>query len=535
MYEEFLGRIKDPMIILSQSKLLFHNEAARNMLGITDTNFMAKMSEVLNDKGESLEKYLEKLVVDQSVEPTKVLQERYNYHNLNKTDSIHRTQILMATLIPSLNLSGERLVALALHDATEEILQEEKRVEGKYKNMMLFSLSHELRTPLNIFQGFINISKEYMKSELAKEIRRNAKGAWCYLKNKINDILDYAQIMSNEFGLHYTRFSLARFFAYMRKMTTCLLEEKQKSIRLLFEVNDNVTDEFIGDRERLEQILFNLLSNAVKYTSAGMISMKVKHPNNDKRLLEFCVADTGCGMSSAKVNELFQLRSDTYINAAKSSQLSGLGLTASRMICNMMGTDIKVDSELGKGTTFFFTIFSDVHAMSGPLLDSATCDSPVIPSEGTIENFTRSLCNIHHSQMNMKSLDAVKNLILIVDDNGLNRYVVKSMIQKFNIKTEEAENGLIAFEMTEKITKNRDLKNLIILMDVSMPVMDGIEATIEIKAKIRSHCPINIVALTAFSSELERIKCFESGMDYFLSKPITKDKLKMLLEKYNFL
>ena len=365
-----------------------------------------------------------------------------------------------------------------------------------------------------------------MKTPSAIEMRKNAKGAWCYLRYKINDILDYAQIMSNEFCLHLSTFSLSKLVEYMRKITLHLLASKRDQVGVNFGIRGDVQDNFRGDRERLEQVLFNFISNSVQYTNSGIISLSISHPNGNQRLLEFSVSDTGCGMSSECLAGLFQLKDNPHRHIhknVKSASLSGLGLTTSRMICNRMDSDIKASSSLGKGTIFSFCIEYE---------DKETDKSGEIPAEFSPRSGEDKIqsCRLIPLSSLGKVTSRPTGVVLIVDDNTLNRLVVKSMIQKMGYRTEEAENGEIAVSKAESLYANSENKWILIFMDLNMPVMDGIEATIEIRKRIANRDKIFITALTAFSAELERTKCTEVGMDHFLGKPVTKQKLVDLFE-----
>ena len=527
MYKEFLEKCQDPMIIATASKVIYFNEAARDKLKINETNFFSKSSFIMSQHGGTLSEKVQEAFNKPCKElVSKVTQEQYLYHD-EESDLVASQRTLLVTIIPSLYYTQEPTIALDFHDGTEALLQEEKRVEEKYKNMLLLSLSHELLTPLNIFQGFLHTCKEFMQSDSAKEMRRNAKGAWCYLRNKIGDILDYAQIMSGEFSFHSIRFSLSRLVRYMRKITYNMLETKRLSVALDFHIHENVHDEFLGDKERLEQILFNFLSNSAKNTDSGKISLLIAHPPNDASTLEFSVIDTGCGMSPERVANLFVLKNDAQV-AAKSAGLSGLGLTTSRLICGRMGTSIKVESEVGKGSKFYFRIPYHKHRVS--MHNSSS--SLAFPEEEPRANF----CTFRGISARGPSTPAVPSgIVLIVDDNALNRLVVKKMVQKMGFTTEEADNGAIAVSKAEKIRMCPGIKWLLIFMDINMPVMDGIEATAEIRKKCSSviAAKVFIVALSAFSAETERTKSMQVGMDSFIGKPLTKEKLICLFGALN--
>ncbi len=555
MYEKFLEKIQDSLIILTDTNVEFANEAAKARLGLTRESFQERASLMVTGNGIALSEYIDKRFDHQDSLSSDIVQERYYVQNEN-SELIGATNMVMVTFIESNGFYDGKTISIAMHDVTDELIQGEKRVEAKYKNMLLFSLSHELRTPLNIFQALLNVSKEYLCNGEAKEIRNDAKGAWRYLRNKISDILDYAQILNDSFKQHKSVFSLAQFVEQLRKITRRLLGKKRDLIRLEFAVQPNVRDIFIGDRDRLEQILFNFLSNGVKYTETGTISLSVFSPPTDKRLITFSVKDTGCGMSPESLSNLFELRgevsprlssrrasshdggdgpSSTHRVERKAACLSGLGLTASRMICNRMGSEIHVSSQVGHGSVFSFSIFLHADADNSP----ANSDSSVPEEEVKVNDCkTKRYLSVHKRgtkilETSPTKMLAQREIVLIVDDNDFNRIVAnaksKAMVSKLGYRTMEAENGLVALERLHEMQSQAS--TTIVLMDLDMPVMDGIQATIEIRKEERGPRPF-IAALTAFASEKERTKCTEAGMNFFISKPLTKESLMELFERF---
>eukprot|EP01022_Parablepharisma_sp_SALTPOND_P004321 TRINITY_DN120094_c2_g1_i1.p1 TRINITY_DN120094_c2_g1~~TRINITY_DN120094_c2_g1_i1.p1 ORF type:complete len:864 (-),score=58.85 TRINITY_DN120094_c2_g1_i1:3639-6230(-) len=529
MYEAHLKNSKDPTIIIEEPKVVFCNEAAKETVGETLDQFYTKALHITSEKGEPLSDHVRKRFIEDKPASQIVHQEKYLLRTA-PADTKH----FHVTLIESKVFARKKILSLALHELTNDLLEEKTRIESKYKNMLFFSLSHELRTPLNIFQAFLSCCKSYMQTPELFELYKNARGAWRYLKNKISDILDYAQILSNEFVLHKTSFSIRKFVRHMQKITEYLLTEKRRNIRLKFCVAKDIEDILIEDRERLEQVLLNLLSNSVKHTMSGSISLEINLLN--KTTLQFEVKDTGCGMSLEQVNSLFKLKKQGLPQSVlsgdritrKSAGLSGLGLTVTKMICEKMGSDIKVTSTVSKGSSFAFSITTSVN--------EGSADDGEIPDENALKNpcyrynMDCKRVNTLPTKLYKKPKKSLK--ILIVDDNALNRFVPKNMIKKFGYEVFEAENGKEALKKLSEL-QNQDSK-ILILMDIEMPVMDGIEATIQIRKMEKLPRP-HIVALTAFASEMERENCLKIGMDGFISKPLTKYELADVLSKFQFL
>ncbi len=665
MYKKFLEQMQDPVMIYNQERtLLFRNKAADDWIhsvagdntaltGIETVSNFSRLSNIISpSRRATLEIDVNRRLSQRLQSEHLVSKERYYSYgcphsrdgdeelegNLRGEDNdCPRTnlkgskRVLDVTLIESTTFSGsQKTISLVLHDATDELEREAKRAEEKYKNMLLFSLSHELKTPLNIFQGFLDASKEWMKTEEMRNMRRDAKGAWRYLRNKINDILDYAQILSNEFALHKSTFSIRRFVEYLRKTTMYLLTDKRKRVRLEFGVDAAIRDEFQADRDRLEQVLFNFLCNAAKFTETGSISLRVLHNDTGEfPLVTFEVRDTGCGMSHEKAESLFKLSTNRksgdadrmlgdsnkslsyhfvgkkdgesnapgdsehgsnknllYVSelgkspvslvlpredvkspqqnpvklvrlkpcpAVASSHLSGLGLTVSKMICEKMGCNIQVITELDTGSAFSFSLPDAERAFdataSSPAkvadpgrMDEAANSEDSVPDENSRVVLTyQSLKTRHHLTLKFPRITSLsvfkrakkpERVALIVDDNYFNRFVAESMIKKLGIQTSTAENGKIAIEKLAQLQRENEAARILVFMDLDMPTMDGIRATTEIRKANAQPRPY-IIALTAFSAESERARCFEAGMDAFIGKPLTKERLYEVLVNIN--
>jgi len=257
-------------------------------------------------------------------------------------ESLDTDKIYFVTIVGSDFLSREKTVSLILCDITLELAQEDKRIENRFKNMMLYSLSPELRTPLNILQDALKLSKNMIITPDEKERYESGKGAWNYLRNKINDTLAYAQLLTGKFELHEIKFSFSRFSKYLLKpdMGNFIYNAKEK-VRLEFNVSPFLKDEFTGDRERLEQVLFNLLQNAVKYTDLGIISLSIYYDNEARKNIIFTVKDTGCGMNKIMLDSILKMSTPKagrpgsgFINIKNfiDNKICGLGLTISMMI-----------------------------------------------------------------------------------------------------------------------------------------------------------------------------------------------------------
>ena len=520
MYMKFLQGLQDPVLIINKEELLFHNKSASHSLGDTASSFYEaargivsiKRKETLED---AVKKHLTSNCEEESVEQDRYLASCVIDHESEQTWSV--------TLIVSRFFSSAKTISLALRDITAELSQEKKRLEEKYKNMMLFSLSHELRTPLGILQSAVKLSKYAARTDQQKECYKSGKGAWHYLRNKINDTLVYAQLQTGEFALHEELFSLTEFIEGLRKITSFLLQKKADAIKLVFECILDVEDKYMGDRERFEQILFNLLQNAVKYTDQGTISLKVYQKLTG---IVFEVADTGHGMPEDVVKDMFH-----PTHGKDMDSICGLGLTVSNMICKAMYTKLEVTSVIGKGSTFHF-----VMPPTSPRDETTACVAREncdvnITTWGSYNKSRKNIGRLRAFSSAMKIPNDSKVSILIVDDNDFNRVVVKQMISKFKIFVEEASDGEEALIKLEKLQKICPDNIIVIFMDLDMPILNGIDSTIKIR-KLNCKPTPYICALTAFSSEHERERCFSAGMDAFVSKPLTKRNLMKVFRDF---
>ncbi len=584
MYQNFFEQIQDPVLILNRSGLVFRNLAAASQLGISQANCFARLRELVTSRGWSLEDHV-KVRLDDEYPISPAVQQDCYYLNAapgngtarasssgvlsTDTTASRRKRVIKAALTESAEgNSSKKTVSLVLHEITEELIKEEKEAEGKYKNMLMLSLSHELNTPLNIFQRLLSESKRIVCADCSLQpLFMEAKGAWRYLRNKIRDIMDYVQILSNEFALHNTSFSTAKFLEYMRKVASFLTTGKCQSVVLDFCFDRTAPESLYADKDRLEQVLFNLISNAAKFTERGRIALHISRPEEqlDDNRIHFEVSDTGCGMSKETVAGLFMLCPGASCSSGetmettqiqthrRAARLSGLGLTVSQMICSKMGSDITVVSVPDKGSIFAFQIpvlsppvdLGERNRRISQCLELASVPEPeqessrsIIPSEllssqrdrtatvcrGAIQTMSGIKCQSSPGTTYAKPRSRVA---LVADDNEFNRYVAQQMLHKFGFRTVPAENGMAAVTALRKLQRE-GYERVLVLMDLDMPVMDGIEATVRIRAEGMLPRPV-IVALTAFSAETERKKCFEAGMDQFIDKPLTKERLGEVL------
>jgi len=580
LYEEFLIKINDPVIILDNHGLVYKNEAAVNDLGISSTNYIPKFGCIVTKSGVSLEetisKYFKNILEISS-------HEKYFMHD-DESDLIQCDKMLDIGIFATKTLSKKTVVYIICRDLTKEFKQQEEIIEAKYKDFLLFSLSHELRTPLNILQDLVYIGKKYkLSSEDIKSYKRG-KSAWKCLKNKISDLLDYAQLTTGEFVLHPQIFSIRKYVSKLQRTMNFLLQNKNGKISLKFTVGIFVQDLVEIDKDRLEQVLYNLLLNAIKYTQEGTISLKIEHsePTN----IKIIVKDTGCGISEELLKSINSDKFHDAVVFSSSSQLIanfnthheffegqdkvalkyGLGLTVSKLICKKMGGCLEAKSKVNKGSSFSFEIkcenpqSNQIKVMNySPISSPTRCplvsdEEELIPDENCIISCRKSIISnpqiihrehkpkyrrgsaIRSKKLSFKSLELESckiqdGVVLVIDDNEFNRAIATKMVQKFNIRVVQAENGQVGIRKFQEISAIT--KRMLIFMDIDMPVMNGMEATRKIREMKVREKPY-ICALTAFASEGERKRAKAEGMDNFVSKPLTKENLVCVLKLAGF-
>lgn len=369
------------------------------------------------------------------------------------------------------------------------------------KSIFLANMSHEIRTPLNGIIGMTDVLKESGLKNEQIDYLNIIEMSGNNLLTIINDILDFSKIESGQIELENIELNLRNEIGQVIK----LLDNKarRKGIYLKTEIDEQIPETIKGDPVRIKQVLINLVNNGIKFTEKGGITLAVSVSKSDMPLVTmmFRVTDTGIGISDKGMTRLFQSFSQTDISTTREYGGSGLGLAISKKLVELMHGEIGVESEVGKGSKFWFTAKFE--------------------SDTTIK---KEYVSISDSQ----GTPEVKKLsVLLAEDNVINMKVAFLMLNRLGHDIEVAENGKVA---VEKFSKKRFD---IILMDIQMPLMDGIEATREIrnieyesKSKIR----IPIIAVTANALMGDRERFLEAGMDNYISKPFKPDELEEILQ-----
>lgn len=403
--------------------------------------------------------------------------------------------------LSNIDYEGESANLGWFYDVTPIIKAQQQAEEANQsKSNFLANMSHEIRTPMNAIIGLSHLCLQTPLNDKQRDYVSKVHYSARSLLGIINDILDFSKIEAGKFDLENADFNLQSNLANIDSLIGHMAREK----RLHFDINvDPEVPKFLwGDAERLRQVLLNLAGNAVKFTQTGsiIINVKLNHISKDKVELEFCVQDTGIGVSEEQATHLFQPFNQADSSTSRKFGGTGLGLAICKRLVEMMDGKLWIESTVGKGSNFFFS------AQFG------------IGREFELTN-----------KPNAATLEARGQLkgrkILLVEDNPFNQQVAKELLEKIGVKVTLANNGSQALDQLHDATFD------IILMDIQMPIMDGFEATrlIRENPSLSTQC---IIAMTANAMMEDRQRCLSAGMNDFITKPVTPEMLYQTLAKW---
>ena len=425
-------------------------------------------------------------------------------------------RVLNAKKLALLNEKGEPMYLLGItEDVTEEKLAEAELKLAKEdaaaaniaKSQFLANMGHELRTPLNGVIGFSDLLLKTNLDETQIQYTRTIFRSANSLLQILNDILSVSTLEENKLVLHIDKTNLIELIN--QSSDVIQFAAMEKNLKVIITILPEAPDFIWVDPVRLKQVFLNLLSNAVKYTQAGEIEIRIEtksyNPQSKEVEIQFAVRDTGVGISMDDYEKIFESFSQVDATFSRKYGGAGLGLTISKRLLALMQSNLEIQSEPNKGSTFYFTIKTTAEYSDSSKKISIT------------ENYERT--NV--------ALESKAFKVLIVDDDIINMFLAKTIIKNIlpNAIIYEAENGKDAVEQFTKVSPD------IIFMDIQMPEMDGYEATHEIR-QLEVERKIPIIAVTAGMQEGKEQNYLKSGMDDYTSKPVIQNTLEQLIHKW---
>jgi signal transduction histidine kinase/DNA-binding response OmpR family regulator len=369
------------------------------------------------------------------------------------------------------------------------------------KSDFLANMSHEIRTPMNAIMGMTHLAQRtdltLQQRNYLDKIDRSCQS----LLAIIDEILDFSKIEAGKLAFENVSFSLDTVLNHL--LDTIKIKAQQKNVALSFSISPDAPRQLVGDSLRLGQVLLNLASNAVKFTEQGIVTISVEHElfSTNRAIFRFSISDTGIGMTTEQLSGLFQPFTQADSSITRKYGGSGLGLIICKQLAELMGGKIDVVSEYGKGSTFVFNV-------------CLTIASPEIKSSTTKKSSTLP-----------QNLNYNAQRILLVEDNEINQQVAMELLTTIGLNVKIANNGQegVAFALAEPFD--------LILMDIQMPVMDGLTATKLIRQE-ETLKNIPIVAMTAHAMHGDKEKSLAAGMNDHLTKPIALEKLVSMLNHW---
>ncbi len=416
--------------------------------------------------------------------------------------------INIAMLLAQLAFAAQQVLlsiglAQRINSLKREKEQTEKEIaiaqaENKAKTDFLARMSHEIRTPMNAVLGVTQLLENTSLTDVQQHYINLLKNSGKLLISIINDILDYAKINSGNLSLENAVFDLPKLLVSTQQIMISNLKNKQ--IELIFDIDNQLPQWVEADPTRLQQILFNLLSNALKFTQKGSVRLEVRQlfqMNKDTSQLQITITDTGIGLSSEQLKNLFSAFHQADASITRKYGGTGLGLAISKQLIDLMRGSIKVHSQVNKGTTFIILLHVKIAH------EVANTTNPILPALGWG--------------------DFSKLRVLLVEDNSINQLIISSLLNQLKIEPHLANNGEEAIDFIQQHHNQLD----VVLMDCEMPILDGLEATRKIRDWEKNHqqAPIPIIALTAHALPEYKERCLAVGMTDYLSKPLLLEQL----------
>ncbi|WP_337043696.1 ATP-binding protein [Emticicia sp. 17c] len=477
-FQSFVKAVNDSYFSFDRDKELSEHSASLNEVEYYEIN--QKLKNEIAERKHSVEKLIEAIYLLETPES----------NNLSELDDNN-----LSSLVDLLQrqIQTRKQIELELIHA-KETAENATQAKSEFLSMM----SHEIRTPLNAIIGLTYLMQQEEQTPSVMENLKTLQFSAENLHLLINDILDFSKIEAGKVELEEMPFDLKLLVSNIKKANQVKAEEKGNKIKLM--LDDDIPNTLIGDSLRIGQVLANLVSNAVKFTINGSVTIEVSvvKKNTEKATIFFSVTDTGIGIPPEKQKLIFERFTQANSETTRKFGGTGLGLVISKKLVQLYNSDIILESEAGKGSTFHFTLDLRIGTSIKQQLASMAED------------------------VNEVSLEGVK--LLLVDDYFVNIKVASKFLEKWKVEFDTAENGLIA------IDKFKNNSYDLILMDLLMPEMDGYTAAEKIK---ETGTDIPIIALTASATLNNQDRAFKVGMDDYVTKPFNPKELYQKIAKYS--
>ncbi|MBE5929404.1 MAG: response regulator, partial [Lachnospiraceae bacterium] len=384
--------------------------------------------------------------------------------------------------------------------------KQEAESANQAKTQFLARMSHEIRTPVN---AVIGMNEMILRESSEEEIRNYAsdvKNSSLALLNIINEILDSTKIESGMMEIVDAEYEMGSLLNDLYNMIS--IKAKEKNLELVFDIDPTIPYKYRGDDKRIRQVLLNILTNAIKYTDKGTVTMEVRcKQEDDKAVIYYSVKDTGIGIKEEDIGRIYDAFTRFDISKNRNVEGTGLGMSIAQSFLKLMGSELEIKSEYGKGSEFSFHIVQE------------------IVDKEPLGDFRERIIRAGEQETYRTEYVASEAKILVVDDYKMNLKVFKNLLKQTKMQIFEAESGQKCLEMLEK--QSVDL----VFLDHMMPGMDGIETLHEIRRrKLCEGTPIIMLTANAISGNRE--KYIEEGFEDFLSKPIMPDKLDKMILHY---